>query len=75
METRYDCDLDLYIDPSNGCDLGALVAVNVRVGPTLVSAIQNLAASVVLAAAAGEFMPDIADRQSRRLSVALPELV
>jgi zinc transporter, ZIP family len=40
--------------------LGAIVAVNVRPGPTLVSAIQHFAAGVVFAAAAGEIMPDVA---------------
>ena len=40
--------------------LGAVIAVNVRPGPTLVSAIQHFAAGVVFAAAAGEIMPDIA---------------
>lgn len=39
--------------------LGALVAVNVRPGPTTVSAIQHFAAGVVFAAAAGEIMPDV----------------
>lgn len=40
--------------------LGAVAAVNIRTGPTVVSAIQHLAAGVVFAAAAGEIMPDIA---------------
>lgn len=40
--------------------LGAIVATNVRPGPTLVSAIQHFAAGVVFAAAAGEIMPDVA---------------
>lgn len=39
--------------------LGALVAVNLRPGPVLVSAIQHFAAGVVFAAAAGEIMPDV----------------
>ena len=40
--------------------VGAVGAVNVRPGPTLVSAIQHFAAGVVFAAAAGEIMPDVA---------------
>ncbi len=40
--------------------MGAIVAVNVRPGPILVSAIQHFAAGVVFAAAAGEIMPDVA---------------
>ncbi len=40
--------------------LGAIVAVNVRPGPALVSATQHFAAGVVFAAAAGEIMPDVA---------------
>lgn len=40
--------------------VGAMVAVNVRPGNTLVSAIQHFAAGVVFAAAAGEIMPDVA---------------
>lgn len=40
--------------------LGAIVAVNIRPGPVLVSAIQHFAAGVVFAAAAGEIMPDVA---------------
>lgn len=40
--------------------LGATVAVFVRPGPRLVSAIQHFAAGVVFAAAAGEIMPDVA---------------
>lgn len=39
--------------------LGAIIAVNVRPGPILVSAIQHFAAGVVFAAAAGEIMPDV----------------
>ena len=39
---------------------GAVIAINIRPGPTLVSAIQHFAAGVVFAAAAGEIMPDIA---------------
>ena len=44
--------------------IGATVAVNVRPGPTLVSAIQHFAAGVVFAAAAGEILPDIMHRAS-----------
>lgn len=44
--------------------IGAAVAVNVRPGPTLVSAIQHFAAGVVFAAAAGEILPDIMHRAS-----------
>ena len=39
--------------------LGAIVAVAVRPGPVVVSAIQHFAAGVVFAAAAGEIMPDV----------------
>ncbi|MGR3572628.1 ZIP family metal transporter [Brevirhabdus sp.] len=39
--------------------LGAAVAVKLRPGPVLVSAIQHFAAGVVFAAAAGEIMPDV----------------
>ncbi|KKN33376.1 hypothetical protein LCGC14_0804460, partial [marine sediment metagenome] len=39
--------------------LGAIVAVNVRPGPVIVSAVQHFAAGVVFAAAAGEIMPDV----------------
>ncbi len=46
--------------PATTAILGAIVAVNVRPGPILVSAIQHFAAGVVFAAAAGEIMPDIA---------------
>ncbi len=46
--------------PATVAILGAVVAVNVRPGPTLVSAIQHFAAGVVFAAAAGEIMPDVA---------------
>ena len=45
--------------PAAAAIIGAAVAVNVRPGPTLVSAIQHFAAGVVFAAAAGE-LPDIA---------------
>lgn len=38
---------------------GATVAVNLRPGPVLVSAIQHFAAGVVFAAAAGEILPDL----------------
>ena len=40
--------------PAAAAIIGATVAVNVRPGPTLVSAIQHFAAGVVFAAAAGE---------------------
>ncbi|MEM5474460.1 transporter [Hoeflea sp. AS60] len=46
--------------PATVAILGAVIAVNVRLGPTLVSAIQHFAAGVVFAAAAGEIMPDVA---------------
>ena len=39
--------------------VGAAVAVNLRPGPVLVSAIQHFAAGVVFAAAAGEILPDL----------------
>lgn len=39
--------------------LGAIVAVSLRPGPIVVSAIQHFAAGVVFAAAAGEIMPDV----------------
>ena len=39
--------------------LGAAVAVNLRPGPVLVSAVQHFAAGVVFAAAAGEILPDL----------------
>lgn len=39
--------------------LGAIVAVRVRPGKVVVSAIQHFAAGVVFAAAAGEIMPDV----------------
>lgn len=39
--------------------LAAAVAVNVRPGPVVVSAIQHFAAGVVFAAAAGEILPDV----------------
>ena len=45
--------------PAAAAIIGATVAVNVRPGPTLVSAIQHFAAGVVFAAAAGEILPDI----------------
>ena len=40
--------------PAAAAVLGAAVAVNMRPGPVLVSAIQHFAAGVVFAAAAGE---------------------
>lgn len=39
--------------------IGAAVAVSVRPGPVLVSAVQHFAAGVVFAAAAGEILPDV----------------
>ena len=50
--------------PAAAAIIGATVAVNVRPGPTLVSAIQHFAAGVVFAAAAGEILPDIMHRAS-----------
>jgi ZIP family zinc transporter len=44
--------------------LGAVVAVNIRPGPALVSAIQDFAAGVVFAAAAAEILPDLMHYQS-----------
>lgn len=43
---------------------GAVVAVNARPGPLVVSAIQHFAAGVVFAAAAGEILPDVLHRGS-----------
>jgi ZIP family zinc transporter len=45
--------------PALAAVIGAAVAVSVRPGPTLVSAIQHFAAGVVFAAAAGELLPDV----------------
>lgn len=45
--------------PAAAAVLGAAVAVNMRPGPVLVSAIQHFAAGVVFAAAAGEILPDL----------------
>ncbi len=45
--------------PAAAAIVGAAVAVNVRPGPVLVSAIQHFAAGVIFAAAAGEILPDI----------------
>ena len=45
--------------PAATAVLGAAVAVNLRPGPVLVSAIQHFAAGVVFAAAAGEILPDL----------------
>ena len=39
--------------------IAAAIAVNLRPGPLLVSAIQHFAAGVVFAAAAGEILPDV----------------
>lgn len=50
--------------PATAAILGAVVAVNTRPGPTLVSAIQHFAAGVVFAAAAGEILPDVMHRGS-----------
>lgn len=43
---------------------GAVVAVNARPGPLVVSAIQHFAAGVGFAAAAGEILPDVLHRGS-----------
>jgi len=45
--------------PAAAAIVGAAVAVNLRPGPVLVSAIQHFAAGVVFAAAAGEILPDL----------------
>ncbi|MEE7465010.1 transporter [Methylobacterium fujisawaense] len=45
--------------PAAAAVLGAAVAVNLRPGPVLVSAVQHFAAGVVFAAAAGEILPDL----------------
>lgn len=45
--------------PAVAAVIGAAVAVSIRPGPTLVSAIQHFAAGVVFAAAAGEILPDL----------------
>jgi ZIP family zinc transporter len=45
--------------PAAAAVIGAAVAVNLRPGPVLVSAIQHFAAGVVFAAAAGEILPDL----------------
>ena len=50
--------------PAAAAIIGAVVAVNARPGPTLVSAIQHFAAGVVFAAAAGEILPDVMHRGS-----------
>lgn len=50
--------------PATAAIIGAIVAVNARPGPTLVSAIQHFAAGVVFAAAAGEILPDVMHRGS-----------
>ena len=50
--------------PATAAIIGAVVAVNARPGPMLVSAIQHFAAGVVFAAAAGEILPDVMHRGS-----------
>lgn len=45
--------------PAAAAIVGAAVAVNLRPGPVLVSAVQHFAAGVVFAAAAGEILPDL----------------
>ncbi|GLS45868.1 ZIP family metal transporter [Methylobacterium brachythecii] len=45
--------------PAAAAIVGAAVAVNLRPGAVLVSAIQHFAAGVVFAAAAGEILPDL----------------
>ena len=45
--------------PAAAAVVGAAVAVNLRPGPVLFSAIQHFAAGVVFAAAAGEILPDV----------------
>ena len=45
--------------PAAAAVVGAAVAVNLKPGPVLVSAIQHFAAGVVFAAAAGEILPDL----------------
>lgn len=50
--------------PMGAAIFGAGIAVWVRLGPKLVSAIQHFAAGVVFAAAAGELLPDIMHRGS-----------
>lgn len=45
--------------PAAAAIIGAAVAVNLRPGAVLVSAIQHFAAGVVFAAAAGEILPDL----------------
>ena len=50
--------------PAAAAVCGAVVAVNTRPGPILVSAIQHFAAGVVFAAAAGEILPDVMHRGS-----------
>lgn len=45
--------------PAAAAIAGAAVAVNLRPGPILVSAIRHFAAGVVFAAAAGEILPDL----------------
>lgn len=50
--------------PAAAAIIGAVVAVNARPGPMLISAIQHFAAGVVFAAAAGEILPDVMHRAS-----------
>lgn len=50
--------------PAVAAIISAAVAVNVRPGSTLVSAIQHFAAGVVFVAAAGEILPDFMHRRS-----------
>ncbi|MCJ2006767.1 transporter [Methylobacterium sp. J-092] len=45
--------------PAAAAIIGAAVAVNMRPGPVLVSAIQHFTAGVVFAAAAGEILPEL----------------
>ena len=45
--------------PAAAAIVGAAVAVNLRPGPVLVSAIRHFAAGVVFAAAAGAILPDL----------------
>lgn len=50
--------------PASAAVVGAVAAVKVRPGPTIVSGIHHLAAGVVFAAAAGEILPDVMHRGS-----------
>ncbi|MCB1883661.1 MAG: transporter [Geminicoccaceae bacterium] len=49
----------LLLVPVAAAIVGAVVAVNARPGPVVVSAVQHFAAGVVFAAAAGEILPDL----------------